>query len=217
MTFFKKMEGRYYKDPLSFVFVSVADEKTNQNYYSLPCYFLHSSYKFHLVEMRILFDKGGYPKEIRKPSGFPEGLVDGIVNWELYDLGTQDTLIYFEIYAERGIWSIARNAIDKAREGVKRMLLVGDIEDIVGMSLLILELGPIAIFPATVFIIVKLGIMGVSSAFEGDFDPEEEETWLIEDGHYPIAGDKHLDEELREQDDWWLITYFPENETPLNN
>jgi hypothetical protein len=50
-----------------------------------------------------------------------------------------------------------------------------------------------------------------------DFDPEKEETWLIEDGHYPIAGDKHLDEELREQDDWWLITYFPENETPLNN
>jgi hypothetical protein len=34
--------------------------------------------------------------------------------------------------------------------------------------------------------------------FEGDPDPEEEETAIIEDEHYPIAGDRHLDKELRE-------------------
>jgi hypothetical protein len=31
-----------------------------------------------------------------------------------------------------------------------------------------------------------------------DFDPEWEETWLIEDGHYPIAGDRHLDKQMEE-------------------
>jgi hypothetical protein len=33
-----------------------------------------------------------------------------------------------------------------------------------------------------------------------DFDPEWEETWIIEDGHYPIAGDKYLDEQRREEE-----------------
>jgi hypothetical protein len=41
------------------------------------------------------------------------------------------------------------------------------------------------------WVINSLGVGG----FEGDFDPEEEETWLIEDGHYPIAGDKWLDKQ----------------------
>jgi hypothetical protein len=32
----------------------------------------------------------------------------------------------------------------------------------------------------------------------GHFDPEREETYLIEDGHYPIAGDQYLDEQMEE-------------------
>jgi hypothetical protein len=34
----------------------------------------------------------------------------------------------------------------------------------------------------------------------GDFDPEREETYIIEDGHYPIAGDKWLDKQRREEE-----------------
>jgi hypothetical protein len=34
----------------------------------------------------------------------------------------------------------------------------------------------------------------------GDFDPEWEETWIIEDGHYPIAGDRWLDKQMREEE-----------------
>jgi hypothetical protein len=34
-----------------------------------------------------------------------------------------------------------------------------------------------------------------------DFDPEREETYIIEDDHYPIAGDKYLDKQRREEED----------------
>jgi hypothetical protein len=33
-----------------------------------------------------------------------------------------------------------------------------------------------------------------------DFNPEFEETWLIED-HYPIAGDQYLDEQMEEMEE----------------
>jgi hypothetical protein len=39
-----------------------------------------------------------------------------------------------------------------------------------------------------------------SHPFGGDFDPEREETWLIEDGHYPSGGDKWLDKQRREEE-----------------
>jgi hypothetical protein len=35
----------------------------------------------------------------------------------------------------------------------------------------------------------------------GHFDPEFEETWIIEEGHYPTAGDQYLDEQMEEMEE----------------